>query len=89
MFLKKLFDLSFSHRFLDTGQNSQMNLFNQFMLSGLFHINYLDKYISNIRSVWLVSLLPCFIAVPVLNADRVDPDQTPHSVAFDLGLFCL
>ena len=27
--------------------------------------------------------------IPVLNANNVDPDQTPHSVAPDLGLHCL
>ena len=27
--------------------------------------------------------------IPVLNANNVDPDQTPHSVASDLGLHCL
>ena len=27
--------------------------------------------------------------IPVLNANSVDPDQMPHSVASDLGLHCL
>ena len=26
--------------------------------------------------------------IPVLNANNVDPDQTPNSVASDLGLQC-
>ena len=26
---------------------------------------------------------------PVFNANIVDPDQTPHSAASDLGLHCL
>ena len=26
---------------------------------------------------------------PILNANSVDPDQTPRSAAFDLGLHCL
>ena len=34
-------------------------------------------------------LLPCFLEIPVLNANCVDPDQTPRSVASDLGLHCL
>ena len=34
-------------------------------------------------------LLPCFIEIPVFNADGVDPDQTPRSVASNLGLHCL
>ena len=36
-----------------------------------------------------ISLLPCFIEFPFFNANSVDPDQTPHSVAFELGLHCL
>ena len=27
--------------------------------------------------------------MPVINANSVDPDQTPHSAASDLGLHCL
>ena len=27
--------------------------------------------------------------MPVVNANRVDPDQTPRSAASDLGLHCL
>ena len=27
--------------------------------------------------------------ISVYNANGVDPDQMPHSVAFDLGLHCL
>ena len=34
-------------------------------------------------------LLPWFTEIPVINANGVDPDQTPHSVASDLGLHCL
>ena len=30
-----------------------------------------------------------FMDIPVLNTNNVDPDQTPHSVASDLGLHCL
>ena len=33
-------------------------------------------------------LLPCFIEITVLNANSVDPDQTPRSTASDLGLHC-
>ena len=31
----------------------------------------------------------CFVEIPVYNAYSVDPDQTPRSVASDLGLQCL
>ena len=30
-----------------------------------------------------------FEEIPELNANSVDPDQTPHSAASDLGLHCL
>ena len=30
-----------------------------------------------------------FTEIPILNANSVDPDQTLHSVASDLGLYCL
>ena len=34
----------------------------------------------------LLLLLPYFINISVFNANSVDPDQTPRSVASDLGL---
>ena len=34
-------------------------------------------------------ILLCFIAILVVNAKSVDPDQMLHSVASDLGLHCL
>ena len=34
-------------------------------------------------------LVPWFTETPVLNANSVDPGQTPRSVASDLGLLCL
>ena len=33
-------------------------------------------------------LLRSFIEIPVLNANRVDPDQVPRLAASDLGLHC-
>ena len=39
--------------------------------------------------VGLVVLLTCSIEIPLLNANSVDPDQTPRSVESDLGLHCL
>ena len=30
-----------------------------------------------------------FYKIPVLNANSVDPDQTPRSVASDKGLHCM
>ena len=58
------------------------------MPSGLFYLNSLEKFISYIRGVWLVFYY-CIIEIPELNANSIDPDQTPRSVASDLGLHCL
>ena len=48
------------------------------------------EFISNIRSVWLVVIVTMFYSncFP-LNAKSVDPDQTPHNEASDLGLHYL
>ena len=37
----------------------------------------------------LFLLLPCFIEIPVLNANSVDPDRTLRCAASDLGPLCL
>ena len=39
--------------------------------------------------MWLVLLLSCAIEIPPVNANSVDPDQTPRSVESYLGLLCL
>ena len=36
-----------------------------------------------------VLLLQCFVEISNLDANCVDPDQTPRSAASDLGLLCL
>ena len=36
-----------------------------------------------------VIILLWFTEIPVLNANSVDPDQTPLSAVSDLGLYCL
>ena len=56
------------------------------MPNELFQLNSLDRSISSTRGVWLFLLIPCFIEIPVFNANSVDPDQTPRSVASDLGV---
>ena len=33
--------------------------------------------------------MSCFVEISELNANSVDPDQTLHSAASDLGLHCL
>ena len=59
------------------------------MPSGLFYLKSLKWSIFNIRGVCWFVLLPCFIEISVLNAESVDPDQTSHSAASDLGLHYL
>ena len=61
--------------------------FNLFTSSGLFY-HLLDWSISNSEVSDYLFLL-CFIAIPVVNASSVDPDQMQHSTASDLGLYCL
>ena len=39
-------------------------------------------------SGWFYYFL-CFIAIPVVSANSVDPDQTLQNAASDLGLHCL
>ena len=39
-------------------------------------------------SCWFL-FMPCFIEIPVFNANNIKPDQTPQSAASDLGLHCL
>ena len=64
---------------------------NPFMPSGLFYLNSLDRSISYIKGSWLVFflLLSCFVEMSEPNANSADPNQTPRSVASDLGLHCL
>ena len=52
-------------------------------------VDSLDRFISILGVSILFLLLPCFIAKSMLNANSGDPDQTPRSVASDLGLHCL
>ena len=49
----------------------------------------LVRFIFYIGCVWLVLSLPYLIGVSELNANSVDPDQTPHLAASDLGPHCL
>ena len=46
-----------------------------------------NLHYGEVRDVWLF-LLIYFIEIPVFNANSVDPDQTPHFAASDLGLHC-
>ena len=62
---------------------SETERVNPFTSSGLFCHNSLDGSVSNSRV--FLSLL-CFIEIPVLNANSVDPNQKLHSAASDLSL---
>ena len=59
--------------------------FNPFNPSRFSYFNSLDKFISYRRDVWLVFI----IVISELNANSVEPDQTPRSAMSDLGLQCL
>ena len=62
---------------------------NPFMPNGLSHLNSFDRFISYTRGVSLVFVISCFEEISKLNANSLDPDQTPHIAASDLGLRCL
>ena len=59
------------------------------MPNGLVHLHTSDRSISNKRSGWIVLFLPCLIEISVFKANNVDPDQTPRTMASDLGLHVL
>ena len=59
------------------------------MPSELFYLNSLDLTIFSLRGVRSVFIITSSIEIPVNNANSKDPDQTPRSVASDLGLHCL
>ena len=58
------------------------------MPNGLSYLNSLDRSISNLRGVGSVFIITMFYRY-VFKVNSVDPDQTPLSVACDLGLYCL
>ena len=64
-------------------------MFDPFMPSGFFYLNSLDQSISSFRGVWSALIITMFYEMPVINANSVEPDQTPRSAASDLGLHCV
>ena len=61
---------------------------NPLYTGGLFHCYILDESVSHFRSVGSVlSLLAKFLMEHPVSS-KVDPDQTQHYVASDLGLYC-
>ena len=67
----------------------RFNRLNPFMPSGILYLNPLDRSISYIKGIWLVFIIIIFVEISEFNANSVDPDQTPRSVASDLGLHYL
>ena len=47
-----------------------------FMPSVFLYPYFLDRFIFNLRVVWLVLFIPCFIDIHAFNANSVDPDQS-------------
>ena len=61
-------------------------MLNPFMLNGLFYCHSMHMSISSRRGSGKFMSLPCLKEIPVFNANSLDHDQTPYSVASDLGL---
>ena len=59
------------------------------MSGGRFCLYYLARSISNRKGVKLFFIITMFIEIHILYANSVNPDQTPHSAASDLGLHCV
>ena len=59
------------------------------MLSELFCCNTFDWSVSSSRCLvsffFFIFIMFCFIKVPLINADSVDPDQMLHFAASDLS----
>ena len=49
-------------------------------LSHLYLVDSAASTFSNKRTVVVLLLLPCFVEIPVLNVNSIDPYQTPRSV---------
>ena len=59
------------------------------MPHGPVYVHTSDGSSTNFIGGLIVLVLPCFIEIPVLNANNVDPDQTTHTAVSDLGLHVL
>ena len=65
-------------------------LVNSLMPNGFFYRHSSDRSIFIMRGVWLVFIITMFYRNSYTKtANSVDSDQTPRSVASDLGLHCL
>ena len=59
------------------------------MPNGISHRYQLEQPISVLRDVWWYFSFLFKFLYKIMQANSGDPDQTPHSVASDLGLHCL
>ena len=77
------------HTKFDQNTSSQ-NPFNPLQTGRLFHCYMLGEsfcHFTHVEYIILIYLL--YFLWKILLANNVDPDQTPHYVASDLGLHCL
>ena len=58
---------------------------NPFILSGLFYLNSLDRFISSSRGIWLV-LYYYYYRNFCDIANSIEPDQTPYPSLVSLGI---
>ena len=65
------------------------HLLNPLYTGRLFCCYVLDECICHFRGVWSFLSLLFYFLWKILLVSNVDPDQTPHHVASDLGLHCL
>ena len=66
------------------------------MCSKILLLTHLCQLESSTLTLWSgpfpikgVLIITWFTEIPALNANNVDPDQTPQNAASDLGLHCL
>ena len=59
------------------------------MPSGIFYLKSLDRSFPVEWGLFSYIIIMFYGKYPIFNANRVDPDQTLHSAASDLGLYCL
>ena len=66
-----------------------MSCCGSFIPRGLVYVSEINKSFFILRGVLLIMCLPSITEIPLFVANSVDPDQTTHSEASDLGLYSL
>ena len=64
-------------------------MFNPFKPNGISHLYQMEHFISVLKDIWWYFSSLFKFQYNILQANSGDPDQTPRSVASDLGLHCL